>query len=36
MHAQALLDFMLVEIYKETFDSVLEIFRNKMCVAGLT
>lgn len=35
MHAQPLWDFMVVEIYKETFDSVLEILKNKMCVTGL-
>lgn len=35
MHAQILWDFMLVEIYKETFYNVLEIFQNKTCVAGL-
>lgn len=35
MHAQALWGFMLLEIYRETFDSVVEIFQNKMCVAGL-
>lgn len=35
MNAQALWGFMLLEIYRETFNNVVEIFQNKMCVAGL-